>query len=353
MRVELLDYELPEELIAERPPARRDGGRLLVMGTDGALEHRHILDLPELLPERALLVANDTRVIPARLFAKKPTGGKVEVMLLEKLSGAGSKERWKAFVRASKAIPLDRALQIEGAELACRVLAAVDSDPGVFEVELTSDDVTSAVERAGHMPLPPYLRRADDAADRERYQTVFAQHPGAVAAPTAGLHLSPELLGRIEQRGIEIARVTLHVSRGTFLPVRADDLSDHPMHAEEFVVSQSVADAVARARSRGAPVVAIGTTVVRALESAVDPDRPRHVRAASGMTRLLLQPGDPIHIADHMLTNFHLPRSTLLALVGAFSGLDRIKAAYAEAIAHRYRFYSYGDAMLLRREGSK
>lgn len=352
MRVELLDYELPEELIADRPPERRDGGRLLVMAPNGALEHRQILDLPDLLPEGALLVANDTRVIPARLFARKPTGGRVEVMLLEKISGGGRSERWKAFVRASKAIPLE--MVIEGADLSCHVLSAVDADPGVYQIELTSPtlDVSRAVDSAGHMPLPPYMRRADEAADRERYQTVFAKHLGAVAAPTAGLHLTPELLRRIEQRGIEIARVTLHVSRGTFLPVRAEDLSDHPMHAEEFIVGDDVAEAVSRARSRGAPIVALGTTVVRALESAIDPERPRHVRATSGMTRLLLQPGDPIHIADRMLTNFHLPRSTLLALVGAFSGLDRIKAAYAEAITKRYRFYSYGDAMLLSRAGS-
>jgi S-adenosylmethionine:tRNA ribosyltransferase-isomerase len=208
--------------------------------------------------------------------------------------------------------------------------------------------LAAAVEASGHVPLPPYVHRPDDAADRERYQTVFARVPGAVAAPTAGLHLSTALIDRIRARGVAVATVTLHVGLGTFQPVSAEDLDDHPMHAEAFVVPAEAAAAVAAARDRGAPVVAVGTTVVRALESAADPARPGGVLALSGETRLLIQPGYRFRVVDQLLTNFHLPQSTLLALVAAFAGRERVLSAYRAAVGARYRFYSYGDAMLIR-----
>lgn len=352
MRIDAFDYELPEELVAVRPPADRDGGRLLVLGADRAdPEDRAILDLPELLAPSTLLVVNDTRVLPARLFGHKPTGGRVELLLLERIEAEGpSREAWRAIARASKGIGAGTRISIEGAsDLSCEVLRK-DVVEGTIEVLLTAPPgatVASAIERAGHVPLPPYVNRPDELADRERYQTLFARSPGAVAAPTAGLHLSERLLDRIAARGITLATVTLHVSLGTFQPVKVDDLDDHPMHAEWFDVGEDVASAIAAARERGAPVVAIGTTVVRALESAADPVREGYVVPRAGRTRLLIQPGYRFRVVDGLLTNFHLPRSTLLALVSAFAGHERTMAAYRAAVSRRYRFFSYGDAMLI------
>ncbi len=361
MRCELLDYVLPEDLIARRPTAARDGARLLVVTPEGATgeghppAHRQVLDLPELLPAEALVVVNDTRVVPARLLGKKTgTGGAVELLLVRPrpVEGASPAEAgFFAMGRSSK--PLRAGAEVafgDGALTA--TIEGRDEASGLLAITLRAGggDVQAAIERTGHVPLPPYMRRADDEADRERYQTVFARVPGAIAAPTAGLHLSQPLLDRLAARGIEIASVTLHVGLGTFQPVAVDDLDQHPMHAEPYVVPASTRDAIARARQRGAAVVAVGTTVVRTLESAADPARPGHVLEAAGETRLLIQPGYAFRVVDRLLTNFHLPRSTLLALVFAFAGMERARRAYATAIASGYRFYSYGDAMLLRRD---
>lgn len=365
MRCDLLDYELPEDRIARRPADARDAARLLVVPGPGdpggeasrqrseqgaELQHRHVFDLPELLPPGALLVANDTRVVPARLLGKKAdTGGAVELLLVRPRAGEGA--RFYAMGRASKGLRRGAVVTFGDGALTARIEGREEGG-GLFEVTLEArdGDVQAAIERVGHMPLPPYMRRADDDVDRERYQTVFARVPGAIAAPTAGLHLTKELLERLAGRGIEAAFVTLHVGLGTFQPVTVEDLDQHPMHSEAFVIPEATRDAIARARKRSAPIVAVGTTVVRALESAADPDHMGHVCAAAGETRLLIQPGYAFRVVDRLLTNFHLPRSTLLALVYAFAGTERVRRAYALAIAEGYRFYSYGDAMLLRRE---
>ncbi len=348
MRRRLLDYDLPPELIADRPPAERDGARLLVIDGDAPLQHRSIRELDALIPPGALLVVNDTRVIPARLLGHKDdTGGKVEVFLVRDLGGGV----WSVMARPLKSLRPGARISFDSGLLAAEVRRILP-DEGQAEVALfpTTDlDFETALERTGHVPLPPYVHRPDEAADRERYQTIFARAPGAVAAPTAGLHLSPALVERLGARGVQLATVTLHVGLGTFQPVSVEDLDDHPMHSEILSVPPEAAAAMADARARGAPVIAVGTTVVRALESAADPDRPGHVRPRDGETRLLIQPGYRFQVVDQLLTNFHLPQSTLLALVAAFAGLDRVLAAYRAAVEARYRFFSYGDAMLLRR----
>jgi S-adenosylmethionine:tRNA ribosyltransferase-isomerase len=357
VRCDLLDYDLPPDRIASRPPDARDGARLLVLDKDGggAIEHRAIRELDALVPEGALVVVNDTRVLPARLFGRKPgTGGKVEVLLVQRMEmGAGGAERWRAMGRSSK--PLRPGTEIdlgdEGQALLRARIEGREEGSGLLEITLSSPaglPVSEALEAVGHVPLPPYIRRADEASDRDRYQTVFAREPGAVAAPTAGLHLSEALIERLKARGVEMAAVTLHVGLGTFQPVTAEDLDQHRMHAEVYAVPEGAALAIDRARERGAPVVAIGTTVVRALESAADPSNPGRVVAGSGETRLLIQPGYSFRVVDALVTNFHLPRSTLLALVFALAGRERVLAAYGAAIEAGYRFYSYGDAMLIR-----
>lgn len=330
------------------------------------VEHRAVRDLPALIPEGALVVVNDTRVVPARLFGRRRgTGGKVELLLVRRQSG--EEHRWTAMGRASKSLRVGSLIEIradsdvgsedtrQGAPTLLATVEGRDEEAGLLTVALSSPsggDVTEAIEALGHVPLPPYLRRDDDASDRVRYQTVYARVPGAVAAPTAGLHLSEALLDQMKARGIELTRVTLHVGLGTFQPVTADDLDQHRMHEEAFFVPDEAAAAIARARARGAPVIAVGTTVVRALESAADPDHEGLVVARSGETRLLIQPGYGFRVVDALVTNFHLPRSTLLSLVFAFAGRERVLAAYKAAIEARYRFYSYGDAMLMARSGS-
>jgi S-adenosylmethionine:tRNA ribosyltransferase-isomerase len=366
MRVEALHYELPPELIAQRPAEQRDGARLLHLPPGGsAPEHLRAADLPSLLPQGALVVVNDTRVIPARLLGRKrETGGRIEVLLVRRTGTREIEmvpeevrvaEVWRALGKASKPLKfgtdvevLPRGASSGPAGLVVRLLGRADD--GLLEVALFTPDggpVDAALHACGHVPLPPYIKREDEAEDAERYQTVFARNDGAVAAPTAGLHLTNAMLGRLAVQGCDVASVTLHVGLGTFQPVSVEDLDHHPMHAERYVVSQSTADAIARARARGAAVVAIGTTTVRALESASDPDRPGFVRASGGETRLLVQPGYAWRVVDGLFTNFHLPRSTLLALVCAFAGTERVLDAYRSAVDHRYRFFSYGDAMLL------
>jgi len=265
-------------------------------------------------------------------------------------------EVWRALGKASKSLKFGADIEVprQGAEggpaaLVVRLLGRAEDD-GLLEVALWStsgESVGDGIRACGRVPLPPYIKREDEADDAHRYQTVYARHDGAVAAPTAGLHITNALLGRLAVRGCDVASVTLHVGLGTFQPVTVDDLDHHPMHSEHYTVSQSTADAIARARARGAPVVAVGTTTVRALESAADPERRGYAQASTGETRLLIQPGHDWRVVDGLLTNFHLPRSTLLALVGAFGGTERVLDAYRLAVTERYRFFSYGDAMLL------
>jgi S-adenosylmethionine:tRNA ribosyltransferase-isomerase len=369
MRVDTFQYELPQELIAQRPSADREAARLMhVVAAEGPPEHFRVSDLPDLLPPGALVVVNDTRVIPARLLGRKrDTGGRVEVLLVRRVGmrelavgpvegEVRAAEIWRALGKASK--PLRFGVDVEvgrrgatnGSPMLVVRLLGRGEDDGLLEVALwtpTGEPVDAAIRACGHVPLPPYIKREDEPEDASRYQTVFARHEGAVAAPTAGLHLTNAMLGRLAVRGCDVASVTLHVGLGTFQPVTVEDLDAHAMHAEQYVVSQSTAEAIARARARGAPVIAIGTTTVRALESAADPDREGCVRAATGETRLLVQPGYAWRVVDGLFTNFHLPRSTLLALVCAFAGTNRVLEAYGLAAREGYRFFSYGDAMLL------
>jgi S-adenosylmethionine:tRNA ribosyltransferase-isomerase len=341
MRVDELDYELPPELIAQEPAPTREGARLLVVRADDET-HTRISDLPDHIPKGALVVVNDTKVLRARILgAKEGSGGKAEVFLVRR-AGADPAV-WLAMTKASK--PMRAGTRVIAGPL---VITIEGRDGDLFVVRLeAAGDLDAAIRAAGRMPLPPYIKRETTEADEARYQTVFAKHEGAVAAPTAGLHLTDALLAELRARGCEIAACTLHVGLGTFQPVTTEDLDDHPMHSEWFEVTPPLADAVRDARRRGAPVVAIGTTAVRALESAaIDGGL---LRPCAEETRILIQPGYQFRVVDRLLTNFHLPKSTLLALVSAFAGSERIKTAYRAAIDARYRFFSYGDAMLLER----
>jgi S-adenosylmethionine:tRNA ribosyltransferase-isomerase len=355
MRVERFDYALPPELIAQAPAAEREQARLLVVARDGAAcVHASIAALADHIAPGTHVVVNDTKVLPARILGtKEGSGGKAEVFLVRKLGdvedarGAPG-QRWRALARASKA--LRPGTRIVKGELVVEFEGK--GEDGLFEVRLSTRDgspIDESRARAGQVPLPPYIKREVRPEDEHRYQTVFARAEGAVAAPTAGLHLTQPLMKRLESRGCEIETCTLHVGLGTFQPVTVDDLDDHPMHSEYFEVSRSLAAAIARARERGAPVLGVGTTVVRALESAADPERPGHVRACAEETKILIQPGYTFKVVDRLLTNFHLPKSTLLALVCAFAGTARVLDAYATAVKESYRFFSYGDAMLLDR----
>lgn len=352
MRTEELDYELPDELIAKRPLAERDASRLLVLERD-EISHRMIRDWPALLPEGALVVLNDTRVRRARAHGvRRESGGKVELLLLARhpeREGSGSGEVWSALGRASK--PLRPGSWIDAGRLACQVLERHDDGTLLLVIQAPLS-VEQVLAEEGRVPIPPYLGRDDDADDVLRYQTVYAERLGSVAAPTAGLHLTSRLLAGIVERGCALGRLSLDVGLGTFRPVVAENLADHVMHEERFEVDARLAAQVAEARARGAPVVAVGTTVVRALESAADPARPGQLLPRSTTTSLLIQPGYPFQVVDGLLTNFHQPRSTLLALVAAFAGLEAMRAAYAAATAERYRFLSFGDAMWLSERAS-
>ncbi len=351
MRAEELDYDLPPALIAQTPLPEREGARLLVLerGT-GSLSHAHIKELPPLLP-RALFVFNDTRVIPARLLGQKPTGGRFELLLIERLAQlAQGRERWCAMGRPLKSLRAGMSLCLDSLEIEIGERLSET----LVEVRLWAPEgVTAALERVGRLPLPPYIARAAGdadgalaALDRERYQTTFARTPGAVAAPTAGLHFGPELLGSLKEHGHELAFVTLHVGPGTFAPLSVEDLAEHPMHEERFVLPSATCEAIQKAKAEGRPVIAVGTTVVRTLESAARADGT--LVAGPGATRLCIYPPYAFRVIDGLVTNFHLPRSTLLALVMAFAGVSAVRSAYQAAIDARYRFFSYGDAMLIR-----
>ena len=345
MRVDAFDYDLPAELIAQTPVERRDASRLLVLDpARDACEHRSFAEFPSLLGERDVLVLNDTRVLAARLIGRKASGGRVELLLLEPDPRApASGATWTCLLRASRRTDAGAVLHF-GDGLRATV---VDRDAETWRVRLEAldGDIESTIDRCGVMPLPPYIRREPNERDPERYQTVYASRPGAVAAQTAGLHFTAQRLEAVRARAVEIVYVTLHVGAGTFMPVRAERLADHRMHEERYEIPESTARAVARARDAGGRVVAVGTTVVRTLEHAAR--EYGAVVAGCGRTDLFIYPGYEIRVADALLTNFHLPRSTLLMLVSAFAGRERILAAYHEAIETGYRFFSYGDAMFV------
>jgi S-adenosylmethionine:tRNA ribosyltransferase-isomerase len=330
-------YELPDDQIARYPAARRSDSRLLHLdGRNGAIVDRQFADLPGLLRPGDLLVFNDTRVVPARLHGRKDTGGRVEILLERVLGGL----RVLVQLRSSKAPAPGSRLHLPG-DCAATVVGRQDE----FWLLEFDREPAGIFEQYGEMPLPPYLKRPAEEADRERYQTVYARAPGAVAAPTAGLHFDATTLEACRRVGADSARVTLHVGAGTFQPVRADDVRDHRMHAELAEVPPATCDAVAACRSRGGRVVAVGTTAVRALESAARAQG--RLVPFAGDTRLFITPGDRFHVVDALLTNFHLPESTLLMLVCAFAGREKVLRAYRHAVAAKYRFFSYGDAMFV------
>jgi S-adenosylmethionine:tRNA ribosyltransferase-isomerase len=365
MKLSEFDYALPAERIAQRPAERRDASRLLVLPRRaGAPQHRRFAELEQLLGTGDLLVLNDTRVIPARLHGRKqPSGGRVELLLDRPLDEAewgpaGWAQTWTALVRASKPLRSGGTVEL-GAGARADYLGRTAEGSARLRLVIDPSALGCAPERAlarllerrGQVPLPAYIRRSgpDDSRageDRQRYQTVYAARDGAVAAPTAGLHFTPALLERLAARGVELCRVTLHVGPGTFLPVRGEDVAAHRMHPERYHIDAAAAEQLRNARAAGRRLVAVGTTVVRTLEAAWDEAR-GGPRPGSGLTDLFIRPGYRFQAVDALLTNFHLPRSTLLMLVCAFAGRDRVLAAYRQAVERGYRFYSYGDAMLL------
>ncbi|MEM9193355.1 MAG: tRNA preQ1(34) S-adenosylmethionine ribosyltransferase-isomerase QueA [Myxococcota bacterium] len=344
MQTSELDFDFDEALIAQAPLADRDAARLLVVDrAGGRIAHRKVRDLPKLLPP-SLFIVNNTRVIPARLLGQKPSGGRVELLLLEPLmKKSDTEERWLTMGKASKG--LRQGSEVIFAEGALRAEVLWKRNDGRLEVVLRAEGgVAAAIQAFGAMPLPPYIRRAAAPEDRERYQTIFAASAGAVAAPTAGLHFSKRLVGEMAEEGHRLAPVTLHVGAGTFAPVREADLTKHRMHAEHYEVLPETAMDLQLAKAEGRPVVAVGTTALRTLESAGEDGA---VVAERKSTSLFIYPPFRFRIADGLMTNFHLPRSTLLALVMAFGGIELIREAYRQAVAERYRFFSYGDAMLI------
>jgi S-adenosylmethionine:tRNA ribosyltransferase-isomerase len=372
MRLDDFDYDLPPAQIAQYPPPKRDGARLLLVdrksATEATLTDTLFSQLPDLLRGDELLVFNNARVIPARLFGRraKPTpgisatlrqpdpSGEVEVFL----SRETAPDTWEALVKPGKKLQLGAQILFGEGQLAGEIISREDF--GMRSIKFQSLDartVTQHIEALGHVPLPPYINRADENSDRERYQTIFAKRPGAVAAPTAGLHFTPEILRAVGKRGVETCELTLHVGLGTFQPIRSETLEEHVMHAESYEISEDTAERICAARAAGRPVLAVGTTVVRALEAAAlqalesasdGAKSPQLIAAGGGRATLFMYPGFTFRVVDALLTNFHLPRSTLLALVSAFAGREQILEAYRHAVLGGYRFYSYGDCMLLR-----
>jgi S-adenosylmethionine:tRNA ribosyltransferase-isomerase len=365
MRLDDLDYHLPPRQIAQRPLDRRDASRLLELSRSvGSLEDRLFVDLPNFLRGDELVVLNNTRVIPARLFGRRAgvhsqspsratrrehLTGKVEVFLTRQLD----LQSWEALVRPGRKMQTGERVLFGEGELEAEVISR--GELGLRTLRFVSCDtcgVSEHLERLGHIPLPPYIHRSDEVSDRERYQTVFAKHPGAIAAPTAGLHFTPEILEKIRARGIEICELTLDVGLGTFQPVHAETLEDHVMHAESYEIPSQTAQIIQQARAAGRPILAVGTTVVRALEAAAlrtrESGSAELVLPGKADARLFIYPGFHFRVVDALLTNFHLPRSTLLALVCAFADRENVLAAYNHAVQAGYRFYSYGDCMLIR-----
>jgi S-adenosylmethionine:tRNA ribosyltransferase-isomerase len=337
-------YDLPAELIAQEPPAERSAGRLLVLEATGALTDSLVRELPRYLRGGDLLVLNDTRVVPARAFGRKPSGGRVEIFLERALAG----DEALVQLAASKAIA-------PGLKIATQAgpVQVLERTEGLWRVRLPLEAL-QFFERCGQVPLPPYIHRPPAPADRERYQSIFARAPGAVAAPTASLHFDEALTQALLAQGVGATRITLHVGAGTFQPLRVDEIARHVMHPERVSIGAEACEAIARTRARGGRVVAIGTTVVRALETAARalPDAAGTLTPFEGETRLFITPGFQFQMTDMLLTNFHLPESTLLMLVCAFAGQERVLAAYRHAVTACYRFFSYGDAMLLTRSAA-
>jgi len=335
------DYELAKGLIASYPEKNRSGARLFVVDRKtGKFQHRIFRDLLEYLNPGDLLVLNDTKVLAARLFGQKSTGGRVEALLLKPLTATD----WEILLKPSGRVKKGMAISFgeNGVRLEGEILDEPDGKTGVRRIRFESSGFQEKLNRLGRIPLPPYLGRPDEELDREFYQTVFAQKEGAIASPTAGLHFDEELLQALRQKGIEICFVTLHVSYGTFHPVQTEDLSQHEMHEEEFEITGESADQIARALKENRKIVACGTTVVRVLETLGKP-----IHSAKGKTRLFIYPPYKFKLVDILITNFHLPRTTLLILVSAFAGRDLVFRAYEEAVRQKYRFYSYGDAMVI------
>lgn len=347
MRRQDFFYELPDELIARSPAKERTGSRLLMLdGSSGQLEHAHFADILAQIEPGDLMVFNDTRVIPARLFGQKETGGHVELLIERVLD----ERRVLAHTRASKAPRIgSQVILQDGSRI--ELIARHDA---MFEWVLVSDgSMLDVLDRVGHMPLPPYIDRDDVDADKERYQTVYAKHKGAVAAPTAGLHFDEPLLDALKSKGVNIAFVTLHVGAGTFQNMRVDNIQDHQMHSEIMHVSESVCELVRATKAAGKRVIAVGTTSVRSLESAAlgltDPRLAGSIQPYQGETSIFIYPGYEFNVVDALVTNFHLPESTLIMLVSAFAGGQYIKTAYRMAVEQQYRFFSYGDAMFITR----
>jgi S-adenosylmethionine:tRNA ribosyltransferase-isomerase len=365
MRLDELDYHLPSNRIAQKPLDRREASRLLVLDrSTGVFTDRLFVEFPELLHGNELLVLNNARVIPARLFGRRAgihaqppsratrsehLSGRVEVFLTRQLDA----DSWEALVRPGRKMPVGERVLFGDGELECEVTARGELGLRTLRfVSLDQRSIGEQFERLGHMPLPPYINRADETSDRERYQTVFAKRPGAIAAPTAGLHFSPEILEQIRARGVEVCELTLDVGLGTFQPIHSETLEGHVMHAESYEISPATAARIQAARNEGRPILAVGTTVVRTLEDsarrAVEANSANVVLAGSAEARLFITPGYSFRLVEGLLTNFHLPRSTLLALVCAFAGREHTLAAYRHAVETGYRFYSYGDCMLIR-----
>ena len=342
MHINDFDFELPEALIAQHPPEIRGSSRLLAAWQQQDLQDLQFNDISQFFEAGDVLVMNDTKVIKARLFGQKQSGGKIEVLVERVIN---DHEVW-AHIRSSKS-PKQNSVVLFGDEQAIMR----ERKGELFVLEFTGEKtVWEVLEEQGHMPLPPYIERADDADDDERYQTVYAQNDGAVAAPTAGLHFTPELMQALKDKGVSIHYVTLHVGAGTFQPVRVDNIEEHHMHSERFWVTQEVVDAINTAHAAGKKVWGVGTTSMRALESAALSGT---LQAGSGDTDIFITPGFQFKVVDRLITNFHLPKSTLMMLVSAFHGYEAIMALYQHAIDHEYRFFSYGDAMVLTRQDTQ
>ena len=345
MRRQDFAYDLPEELIAFTPTVERTGSRLLCLdGNSGDLQHHHFPQLLDQLHEGDVMVFNDTEVIPARVFGQKRTGGKVEILVERVID---TQKVW-AHIRASKSPKAGAIIVLEnGASVT--VTGRCGSGNALFAVDFGENKVLDTLKVVGHMPLPPYIERDDEPDDQERYQTVYGRKPGAVAAPTAGLHFDQPLMEAIRQKGVHIIYVTLHVGAGTFQPVRVDNINDHIMHSEVIDVSSDVCDVINQAKKEGRRVVAVGTTSMRSLEAAAYYSRDEVLEPFKGETDIFITPGYRFRMVDALVTNFHLSESTLLMLVSAFAGYEHITNAYKEAVAQRYRFFSYGDAMFMTR----
>jgi S-adenosylmethionine:tRNA ribosyltransferase-isomerase len=361
------DFDLPDDLIAQHPLASRDASRMLLLDkTSGDFQDRRFSEFPDLLRGNELVILNNARVIPARLFCRRAglraeragkealkrgefLSSRIEVLLSRRLN---DNNVWEALVRPGRKVRVGERLVFEGGELQAEVIGRGEFGQRTLRFD-GSDDVLGAIQRSGHVPLPPYIRRGDEGADSDRYQTVFATHPGAVAAPTAGLHFTPAILDRIRARGVAIAEITLDVGLGTFQPIRRDNLDAHEMHSESYEIPESTSAAILAAGRAGRPIVAIGTTVVRALEDAAQKAAgqrlpPGNLPAGRAVADIFIRPGHRFALVNQLLTNFHLPRSTLLVLVAALAGKEPTLRAYRHAMESGYRFYSYGDCMLIR-----